>query len=136
MTARERTLPIRDVAVERPPRILVIEDDRHVRMLLRDLLATWGYDADFAADGVEGLAVFRRGRYDAVLTDLAMEEVTGLEVADVVHRRDPTVAVILFTASRDEVGGEDAPPGLTVLRKPLEIDGLRRSLRDTLHRPA
>jgi CheY-like chemotaxis protein len=117
---------------ERPPRILVIEDNQHVRMLLGDLMSAWGYEADVAADGAEGLALFGRGAYDAVLTDLAMARVTGLDVAAGVRDLDPSVAVILFTAFTGEVAGGERRPGFTVLRKPLDIDGLHRVLRDTL----
>jgi CheY-like chemotaxis protein len=114
------------------PRILVIDDDQYVRMLLGDLLPTWGYEADVVADGVEGLARFGQRRYDAVLTDLAMPHVSGLDVAAGVRTRDPSVGVILFTAFAGELAGEDERLRLRVLRKPLDIDDLRRALRDTL----
>jgi len=116
----------------RPTRILIIDDDRYVRMLLCDLLANWGYEADAAADGIEGLALFGRGSYNAVLTDLAMPTVTGLDVAAGVRHLDPSVGVIMFTAFHGELDGEGRRLGFTVLHKPLEIDGLRRALEDTL----
>jgi DNA-binding response OmpR family regulator len=116
----------------RPSRILVIDDDRYIRMLLCDLLTNWGYQADVAADGVEGLALFDRGGYDAVLTDLRMPHVSGLDVAAGIRDRDPSVGVILFTAFHGEIESEEQRRGLTVLRKPLEIEGLRRALRETL----
>jgi DNA-binding response OmpR family regulator len=130
MQPRERPASTTEVSTERPLRILVIDDDRYVRMLLCDLLSAWGYDADVAADGVEGLALFRRGTYDAVLTDLAMPKVSGLDIVAGVRERDPSIAVILFTAFMGELDGEEL--GVTVLRKPLDIDGLRRALRDAL----
>ena len=132
MQPRERPDFASEVSTERQPRILVIDDDRYVRMLLCDLLSAWGYDAVVAADGVEGLALFERGAYDVVLTDFAMPNVTGLDVVAAVRDRDPSVAVILFTAFMGELHGEDERLGVTVLRKPLEIEGLRRALRDTL----
>ena len=128
----ERPASTTEVSTERQSRILVIDDDRYVRMLLGDLLSAWGYDADVAADGVEGLALFARGTYDVVLTDLAMPKVTGLDVVAGVRDRDPSIAVILFTGFVGELDGEDQRLGVTVLRKPLDIDGLRRALQDTL----
>ncbi len=110
----------------------MIDDDRYVRMLLGDLLSAWGYDSDVAADGVEGLALFERGTYDAVLTDFAMPNVTGLDVVAGVRDRDPSIAVILFTAFMGELAGEHQRLGVRVLRKPLDIDDLRRALQDTL----
>jgi CheY-like chemotaxis protein len=132
MQPRERPASTTEASTERPPRILVIDDDRYIRMLLGDLLSAWGYDADVAADGVEGLALFGRGTYDAVLTDLAMPNVSGLDVVAGVRDRDPSVAVILFTGFMGELDGEDQRLGVRVLRKPLDIDGLRRALQDTL----
>jgi CheY-like chemotaxis protein len=132
MQRRERAAATTEVSTERPPRILVIDDDRYVRMLLCDLLGAWGYDADVAADGIEGLALFERGTYDVVLTDLAMPNVTGLDVVAGVRDRDPSIAVILFTGFMGDLDGEDQRLGVRVLRKPLDIDGLRRVLQDTL----
>jgi DNA-binding response OmpR family regulator len=132
MDPRDHTLPTAEVTTERQSRILIIDDDRYVRMLLCDLLATWGYEADAAADGVGGLELFLRGGYDAVLTDLAMPNASGLDVVAGVRDIDPSVAVIMFTAFNGEFDGEDRRLGFTVLRKPLNIDGLRQALRDTL----
>ena len=132
MQPRERPDFASEVSTERQPRILVIDDDRYVRMLLCDLLSAWGYDADVAADGIEGLALFERGTYDIVLTDLKMPNVTGLDVVAGVRDRDPSIAVILFTGFMGELDGEDERLGVRVLRKPLDIDGLRRALQDTL----
>jgi CheY-like chemotaxis protein len=126
------TTPAAEVSTERQPRILVIDDDQYVRMLLGDLLTTWGYDADVVGNGTEGLALFGRCCYDAVLTDLAMPDVSGLDVAAGVRTRNPSIAVILFTAASGELDGEDERLGLRVLRKPLDIDDLRRALRATL----
>jgi CheY-like chemotaxis protein len=132
MDPRDRAMPTDEVSTERQTRILIIDDDRYVRMLLCDLLSTWGYEADAAADGVEGLELFGRGSYDAVLTDLTMPTVSGLDVAASIRDLAPSVAVIMFTAFNGEFDGEDLRLGFTVLRKPLDIDGLRRALRDTL----
>ncbi len=125
-------MPTAEAPTERQLRILVIDDDRHIRMLLGDLLSAWGYEADVAADGVEGLDLFGRGNYDAVVTDHMMPNVTGLDIAASVRDRDPSVGVILFTAFMGEIDGADKRQGVRVLRKPLDIEHLRRALRDTL----
>ena len=132
MDPRHHSLATSEAPTERPSRILVIDDDRYIRMLLCDLLATWGYEADAAAGGVEGLALFERGGYDAVLTDFRMPNLSGLDVAAGVRDRDPSVAVILFTAFHGDLEGENGRASFTVLRKPLDIDVLHRALRTTL----
>jgi CheY-like chemotaxis protein len=133
---RDRPSTLTDGAANgRHPRVLVIEDDRHVRTLLGDLLSTWGYEADAAANGREGLVMFDQGGYDVVLTDLAMPEVSGLDVIAGVRARDRSVAVIMFTGSMRNLDAEGRRLGFRVLRKPLDIEDLRQALQDSLARP-
>src|SRR5262245_48451095 len=117
METSARSTPTVAEPRERSRRVLVIDDNRHVRSLLGDLMRTWGYEADVAADGVEGMTLFGRRSYDAVLTDLAMPNVTGLDVAAGVRDIDPSVGVILFTGFTGGIDQQRA--GFTVLRKPL-----------------
>ena len=112
-----------------PPRIFVIEDDRYVRMMLTDLLESWGYDSDTAADGREGLTRFVPGRYDVVMTDLGMPGLTGLDVLVGVRNRDANVSLIMFTAFAGDLEADRRRLGFTVLRKPLDIEALRRAVR-------
>lgn len=129
---RTAALPAPEAVTTRTPRILVIDDDRYVRTLLCDLLEAWGYVPDAAADGREGLTLFERGRYDVVLTDLGMPGITGLEVVESVRDRDTDVTVIMFTAYTGDLEAQGRRLAFTVLRKPLDIEGLRRAVRDAL----
>ena len=126
---RTSELPETGIAPTRTPRILVIDDDRFVRTLLGDLLEAWGYDSDSAADGREGLALFSPGRYDAVLTDLGMPSPDGLDVIAGLREQDTDVSVIMFTAFSGDLEAEGRRLGFTILRKPLDIEGLRRAVR-------
>jgi DNA-binding response OmpR family regulator len=131
MDTYERTtaLPDPEIAPARTRRVLVIDDDRYVRTLLCDLLEAWGYEVDAAADGREGLALFTPGRYNVVLTDLGMPGVTGLDVVTGVRDRDAEVRVIMFTAFTGDLDAHGRRLGFTILRKPLDIEGLRRAIR-------
>jgi len=121
--------PATTISPARPPRILVIDDDRYVRMLLCDLLEAWGYEPDGAADGREGLARFNAGRYDMVMTDLGMPGLSGLDVVAGVRDRDTEVSVIMFTAFTGDLESDGRRLGFTILRKPLDIEALRRAVR-------
>jgi len=121
--------PSTAIAPARQPRILVIDDDRYVRMLLCDLLEAWGYEPDGAADGREGLARFNPGRYDVVMTDLGMPGLSGLDVVAGVRDRDTEVSVIMFTAFTGDLESDGRRLGFTILRKPLDIEALRRAVR-------
>lgn len=114
------------------PRVLVIDDERHIRGLLSELLMTWGCEADVAADGREGLSLFQRGRYDLVLTDLLMPGVTGLEVIKTVRDADAGVGVIMLTASTADLEGDRRRLGFTLLHKPVQFDALERAVKRAL----
>lgn len=131
----DRTSTLTPAPDGRRSKILVIEDDPYVRALLRDLAETWGYAVDAVPNGREGLALFDASAYDVVLTDLAMPEVSGLDVAAGIRERDPSVAVIMFTGSTRDLHGEGRRLGFSVLHKPLDIEGLRRALQESLARP-
>jgi CheY-like chemotaxis protein len=128
----DRTTTLSPVTRARPARILVIEDDRHVRSLLCDLLGTWGYQVDVAAGGREGLARFDPSRHDVVLTDFAMPELTGVEVVAGVRNRDRAVPVIMLTGSIRDLDGHGRRLGFRVLHKPLDIESLRQVVLDSL----
>jgi DNA-binding response OmpR family regulator len=121
-----------DTIARTTARILVIDDDRYVRTLLCDLLEAWGYVPEGAADGHEGLRLFGDGGYDAILTDLGMPGITGLDVVASVRDRDAGVPVIMFTAFTGDLEDHGRRLGFTVLRKPLDIEGLRRAVRAAL----
>lgn len=116
----------------RAPRVLVIDDEVHVRGLLCDLLSFWGYEAHAATSGREGLALFRGGGFDLVLTDLVMPGVTGLEVAETVRESDPSVEVIMLTGSGADLQHHGRRLGFTLLRKPLEVQGLETAVKQAL----
>ena len=114
------------------PRVLVIDDERHVRGLLSELLTVWGCEADVAASGAEGLALFKEKSYDLVLTDYVMPGGSGLELVENVRNRDADVGVIMLTASGAEMDNHVRRLGFTLLRKPLQIERLEVAVRQAL----
>jgi CheY-like chemotaxis protein len=106
--------------------VLVIDDDPSVREVMRYLLASFGYDCQTAADGARGLARFDQGGWDIVVTDLAMPEMSGWEVAEAIRRRSPTTPIVLITGMIDsEVMRRADERGLPVVPKPFRVEMLR-----------
>jgi DNA-binding NtrC family response regulator len=120
------------VVTTRAPRALVIDDDRHVLSLLCDLLGAWGYEVDGLGSATTGLRHFREGAYDVVVTDLAMPGTSGIDVVTQIRAHNTAVGVILFTASVGDLDDARERLRFTVLRKPLEIDTLRRAVWEAL----
>jgi two-component system response regulator AtoC len=79
-------------------KVLVIDDEANLRKVLAALLRRDGYDVTVAADGEMGLAEFQKNGADAVITDLVMPKIGGMEVLKSVNATDPEVPVIIITA--------------------------------------
>jgi DNA-binding response OmpR family regulator len=122
-----------DAVVTTPAvRALVIDDDRYVLSLLCDLLGSWGYEVDGVGSPAEGLRRFEAGPYDVVVTDLTMPGVSGIEVVTRIRAENDTVGVIVFTAATSDLDDACERLRFTLLRKPLEIETLRRAVREVL----
>jgi CheY-like chemotaxis protein len=116
------------------PRVLVVDDERHVRAMLCDLLTLWGCRAVAAASGREALARFADGGWDLVLTDLIMPGMSGLELAEQVRGRDASVEVIMLTGSSADLDAPARGLRFTVVRKPVPLAALEAAVREALAR--
>jgi DNA-binding response OmpR family regulator len=83
-------------------RLLLVEDDLTLRTGLRDAFAGEGYAVDTAADGHEGRAKLRQGRYDLVVLDVMLPGPSGLELLRELRGRDSHTPVLLLTARGEE----------------------------------
>ncbi len=80
-------------------RVLVADDEPHIRGLLRRVLTAEGYEVIEAADGREALELFESESPEVILSDLLMPRMNGLELLDAVKERDDTVAFVLLTGA-------------------------------------
>src|SRR2546423_4502801 len=117
-------------------RILVVDDDRSVRDALRRALTLGGYDVEAAEDGRQALARLSTSAPDAVVLDVGMPEVDGLEVCRRLRGAGDRTPVLMLTA-RDAVA--DRVAGLDVgaddyLVKPFALEELLARLRALLRR--
>jgi response regulator RpfG family c-di-GMP phosphodiesterase len=79
-----------------------LDDERHLRFMLCDLLAHLRCHADGVPDPVEGLERLERGAYDVLVTDFRMPGMTGVELVERARERDGGLRVIMLTASRTD----------------------------------
>jgi signal transduction histidine kinase/CheY-like chemotaxis protein len=115
-------------------RILVVEDEPLVRRALVEYLAVDGHTVETAADGRSGLARFRVGTFDLVLTDRALPEMSGDQVAAAVKRLAPEVPVIMVTGFGDLMNQHDERPvGIDlVVSKPVTLGALRTAIAQVI----
>ena len=117
-------------------RVLVIEDDEHVRDAVARALRFEGYDVATAVDGNDGLVQFDRNPPDAVVLDVLMPGTDGLAVCRILRDRGNRTPILMLTARHevsDRVAGLDAGAD-DYLVKPFALDELFARLRALLRR--
>jgi DNA-binding response OmpR family regulator len=85
-----------------PARVLVVDDDATVRDVVARYLGDAGYGVDQAADGPTGLRLAEEAEPDAVVLDLMLPGIGGLEVCKALRARDRPPAVVMLTALGEE----------------------------------
>jgi two-component system, OmpR family, response regulator MprA len=117
-------------------RVLVVDDEEAVRESLRHALELEGYDVELAPDGGRALAQIEASLPDAVILDVLMPGVSGLEVARRLRAGGNRVPILMLTARAevdDRVAGLDAGAD-DYLVKPFALDELLARLRALLRR--
>ncbi|GGH36102.1 DNA-binding response regulator [Dyadobacter endophyticus] len=107
-------------------KVLFIEDEPALGMIVKDSLVYRGFDVLYAANGIEGLEQFRQHQPDIVVADIMMPDMDGFTMAEHIRRDDPITPIIFLTARSQtadvvrgfELGGND------YLKKPFSLDEL------------
>jgi len=117
-------------------RVLVVDDDRAVREALRRVLTLAGYELQSADGGAAAIELVVQSVPDAVVLDLGMPDVDGLEVCRRLRLLGNRVPILMLTAREqvsDRVAGLDAGAD-DYLVKPFDVDELKARLRALLRR--
>jgi signal transduction histidine kinase/ActR/RegA family two-component response regulator len=117
-------------------RILVVDDEENVRELLRDILASEGYQVGLAAGGREALQLLGEGVFDAVFTDLAMQGMSGWELARAVRELDKSIPLAVITGWGEAVGSSERSAAQVdwVIAKPFEAAQILSIAREVARR--
>ncbi|MDD6180723.1 MAG: sigma-54-dependent transcriptional regulator [Desulfovibrionaceae bacterium] len=115
-------------------RILVVDDDDGHRAMLRTMLKSWGCTVDEACDGDEAVQCVREQAFDAVLTDVRMARMDGIDALRGILDYNPALPVILMTAYSSVETAVDALRlgAYDYLTKPLDFDALKNTLQRAL----
>ena len=111
-------------------RILVVDDEAAMREVLEMRLGQWGYAVDLAETAAEGLELARSQAPDAVISDVALPDQSGLELVGALREMDSERPVILITAYGTIDAAVEAMKlgALDFLTKPLDYDKLAATL--------
>src|SRR6185503_6994384 len=132
----DRALP--RVAVSRPMRILVVEDEERLSEVLRRGLVEQGYAVDIAGDGGDGLELARASNYDAIILDIMLPGMNGYRVCATLREEGIWTPILMLTAKAgewDEVEALDTGAD-DFLTKPFSHAVLVARLRALLRRGA
>ena len=106
--------------------VLIVDDDRAHRIMLKTLLGEWGHEIHEADDGSTAIQMVQQQPFDLVLMDIRMLKVSGLEALSQIKSYNPAIPVIIMTAySSVETAIEAIKNGAyDYLTKPLDFDKL------------
>src|SRR5919112_5043192 len=116
--------------------ILVVDDEKAIRKTLSEILSFEGYKLDEASDGEEGLKRFRERTYDAVLCDVKMPKVDGLEFLQRAGEINPDVPIIMISGHGTiETAVEAVKQGAyDFISKPPDLNRLLVTIRNAMER--
>ena len=136
-TQAERANRTRSAPMEKQKiRILVIDDEDVIRDFLAEMFVTVGHEADVAATGPEGIAMFEAGRYDVIFSDLGLPDMSGWDVAKAIRAKNAQVPIVLLSGwgiQLDDVRIKECGVDL-VLSKPCQMDELINAVDEVVKR--
>ncbi len=118
------------------PKILVVDDEESIQMLLREALTTGGYQVTCVGSGVKALEAMQGHLFDAALVDIRMPEMDGLTFLREVKRQDESIEVVIMTGYPTvSTAVEALKEGASdYLPKPLIMDELRHLMARLMER--
>jgi DNA-binding response OmpR family regulator len=119
-------------------RILLVDDEKDLRKLLKYRLESMGYEITEACDGEEGLNEAKTGNHDLIILDLMLPKIDGLDVCRILKDEweYKNIPIIMFTAkSQDEDKGLGMKTGADAyITKPFEPEILIGKIKELLGR--
>ena len=111
--------------------ILIVDDDQSNREMLAEALTEAGFKVDIAYDAVEALSKINQVTYDALLSDIRMAPLSGLELLDSVRKTIPEMPIVLLTAfgSVDTAIQAMKQGAFDYIAKPVNLDELVHTMK-------
>ena len=121
--------------MEKPFKLLIIDDSKEVLSVLNRFFSKKKYDVVSASDGLDGLKLLEteKQRFDLVITDLVMPNISGIGVISIIKKKFPDIPVVAITGwgEHPEALAAEAQADL-VLEKPFELTEFEKKIRELL----
>jgi CheY-like chemotaxis protein len=108
--------------------ILLVEDDAAIRGVMRIFLVDLGCDVIEAQDGLEGLQRYQALPIDAVISDMNMPKMNGLEMMRAIRNDDPSTPMIAMSSDPERLSLAHHAGAQHLLKKPFDLSELRNAL--------
>lgn len=124
------------IAEEHKNKILVVEDEKNMREILKILLEGEGYDISAAKDAAEGVSFIERDIFDLIITDVRMPGGNGLQILEKAQEISPETLVIIITAFGTIESAIEAMKhgAYDYIHKPFKIDEIRLVVKNALEK--
>jgi len=115
-------------------KILIIDDEKSIRKTLREILEYEKFKVDEAADGIEGLDLLQKDKYDIILCDIKMPKMDGIEVLDKIIALGIDAPVVMISGHGNiETAVEAVKKGaFDFIAKPLDLNRLLVTIRNAM----
>jgi len=112
-------------------KILVVEDEKQIRIDLSEMLMEAGYDVSHVGSGMEALEKIKKEDYDVVLADIKMPGMSGMELLLEIKRLKPQIRVIMITAFASTKSAVEAMKkgASDYISKPFRIDEVEAAVK-------
>jgi len=113
-------------------KILVVDDEESVRIILKQMLEQGGYSAEVASDGAEALDKLKADNYHMIITDINMPGMDGVELLKKSKELFPKLPVIFVTGfGKDKIILQAMKLGLSnYIEKPFKMDDVLKIVKD------
>ncbi len=118
-------------------RILVVDDEHAIRLLLKSFLEGQNYEIRLAEDGTSALQLFEEFQPELIISDIMMPYENGLSIVSRIREITPSIKVIYLSAWLDEAETEsqlveelDNFPFYKLIQKPFNLQGLLEVIRE------
>jgi two-component system nitrogen regulation response regulator NtrX len=118
------------------PKILIIDDEKSIRNTLKEILAYEGYDVSEAQDGIEGIKLAEKDKFDIILSDIKMPKMDGIEVLERLQEITPETPVVMISGHGNiETAVEAIRKGaFDYISKPLDLNRMLVTIRNAMDR--
>ncbi len=114
--------------------ILIVEDDRNIGNLIKEIVERKGNIATLVGDGEEGFKAFSNIKFDLVITDIKMPKLDGISLIKLIREKDKNIPIIIITGygSDENIAAAKKYGVEKFLKKPCSVLEISKAIDDSL----